>query len=107
MRMIFGAHLPCPSWRTSPPVFQAETFHRIRLHSRAKILTLGILSIKEPFYPMRNPATNRAAGPPQMEERFRAAFESSAIGMGLLALDGRILAVNATVCAMSGYSERS
>ena len=41
----------------------------------------------------------------QIEERFRAAFESSAIGMGLLTLDGRILAANAAVCEMSGYSE--
>lgn len=42
----------------------------------------------------------------QLEKRFRAAFESSAIGMGLLALDGKILAVNAAVCQMSGYSEQ-
>lgn len=41
----------------------------------------------------------------QMEDRFRAAFESSAIGMGLLTLDGRIIAANAAVCQMSGYSE--
>ena len=41
----------------------------------------------------------------QIEERFRAAFESSAIGMGLLTLDGRILAANAAVCQMSGYTE--
>ena len=41
----------------------------------------------------------------QMAERFRAAFESSAIGMGLLSLDGQILAANTAVCQMSGYSE--
>ena len=41
----------------------------------------------------------------QLEERFRAAFESSAIGMGLMTLDGQILAVNAAVCQMSGYTE--
>jgi PAS domain S-box-containing protein len=41
----------------------------------------------------------------QSEARFRAAFESSAIGMGLMSLDGDILAVNAAVCEMSGYSE--
>jgi len=41
----------------------------------------------------------------QMEERFTAAFKSSAIGMGMMGLDGRILAVNAAVCKMSGYSE--
>ncbi len=41
----------------------------------------------------------------QVEGRFRAAFESSAIGMGLLTLDGRIMAANAAVCEMSGYTE--
>jgi PAS domain S-box-containing protein len=39
------------------------------------------------------------------DARFRAAFDSSAIGMGLLSLDGKILAVNAAVCEMSGYTE--
>ena len=38
------------------------------------------------------------------EERFRATFESSAIGMGLLAPDGKILEVNDAVCKMSGYT---
>ncbi|MGD8406783.1 MAG: PAS domain S-box protein, partial [Anaerolineales bacterium] len=41
----------------------------------------------------------------QSEARFRAAFESSAIGIGLLSLDGRILAVNAAVSEMSGFTE--
>src|SRR3990172_5711229 len=41
----------------------------------------------------------------QLEERFRAAFETSAIGMGLISLDGRILAANAAVTEMSGYTE--
>lgn len=36
---------------------------------------------------------------------FHAAFQSSAIGMGLLSLNGDILAVNAAVCKMSGYTE--
>lgn len=40
----------------------------------------------------------------ESEERFRATFESSAIGMGLLGLDGKILKVNAAVCKMSGYT---
>jgi PAS domain S-box-containing protein len=47
----------------------------------------------------------REAERQQIEERFRAAFESSAIGMGLLTLDGQTLAANAAVCQMSGYSE--
>jgi PAS domain S-box-containing protein len=40
----------------------------------------------------------------QSEERFRTTFESSAIGMGLLAMDGKILEVNEAVCKMSGYT---
>lgn len=39
------------------------------------------------------------------EAPFRAAFESSAIGVGLMTLDGNILAANAAVCRMSGYTE--
>jgi PAS domain S-box-containing protein len=38
------------------------------------------------------------------EERFRATFESSAIGMGLLSTDGKILKVNEAVCKISGYT---
>lgn len=38
------------------------------------------------------------------EERFRATFESSAIGMALLGIDGRILRVNQAVCKILGYS---
>lgn len=40
----------------------------------------------------------------ESEARFRAAFQSSAIGMGLLSLDGKILQVNDAVVKMSGYS---
>ncbi len=36
---------------------------------------------------------------------FQAAFQTSAIGMGLMTLNGDILAVNAAVCQMSGYTE--
>jgi PAS domain S-box-containing protein len=41
----------------------------------------------------------------ESEARFKAAFQSSAIGMGLLTLDGKILQVNDAVLKMSGYSE--
>ncbi len=54
---------------------------------------------------LANTLQQREAERQQIEERFRAAFESSAIGMGLLTLDGRILAANAAVCQMSGYRE--
>jgi PAS domain S-box-containing protein len=39
------------------------------------------------------------------EERFRAAFTHSAIGIALLSLDGHWLQVNAALCRILGYSE--
>ncbi len=38
------------------------------------------------------------------EERFRSAFDSSGIGMGLNALDGRWLQVNTSLCNIVGYT---
>jgi len=40
----------------------------------------------------------------ESEERFRKAFESSAIGMALVALDGRWLRVNESLCRIVGYT---
>ncbi|MEB3886029.1 PAS domain S-box protein [Lyngbya sp. CCY1209] len=40
------------------------------------------------------------------EERFRLSFESSAVGMGLVNLDGTFIQVNRAFCEMVGYSER-
>ncbi|HEY2678156.1 MAG TPA: PAS domain S-box protein [Steroidobacteraceae bacterium] len=39
------------------------------------------------------------------EERFRAAFSHSAIGVALVSLDGRWLQVNHAICRLLGYSE--
>jgi PAS domain S-box-containing protein len=39
------------------------------------------------------------------EERFRGAFENSAIGMSIIGLDGRWLRANLANCRMLGYSE--
>ncbi len=39
------------------------------------------------------------------EERFRGAFDAAAIGMALVAPDGRWLQVNASLCQIAGYSE--
>ena len=41
----------------------------------------------------------------QSEERFRATFENSAIGIALNTLDGHLIRANPAICKMSGYSE--
>lgn len=40
----------------------------------------------------------------QSEERFRTIFENSAIGMGLLSIDGQFIKVNEALCRISGYT---
>ena len=42
----------------------------------------------------------------ESESRFRGAFEASGIGMALVALNGRWLKVNQSLCDMLGYSEQ-
>ncbi len=42
----------------------------------------------------------------ESEERFRKAFQYSAIGMALVGLDGHWLKVNKSLCQMLGYSEQ-
>jgi PAS domain S-box-containing protein len=42
----------------------------------------------------------------ESEERFRMAFENSAIGMALVGLDGRWLKVNDSLCRIVGYPEQ-
>lgn len=41
----------------------------------------------------------------QSEERFRNAFDTAAIGMAIVGLDGRWLEVNGALCRMLGYTE--
>jgi len=42
----------------------------------------------------------------ESEERFKGAFDFSAIGMSLVSLDGRWLGVNPALCQIVGYSEK-
>lgn len=42
----------------------------------------------------------------ETEERFRSAFDSAAIGMALVATDGRWLQVNRALCEIIGYCEQ-
>lgn len=41
----------------------------------------------------------------EAEERFRSAFENTAVGMALVNLDGRYMRVNNAMCKILGYSE--
>nr|WP_290222780.1 PAS domain S-box protein [Trichocoleus desertorum] len=41
----------------------------------------------------------------ESEERFKGAFHDSAVGMALIATDGRFLQVNRSLCQMLGYAE--
>lgn len=40
----------------------------------------------------------------ESEEKFRAAFQFSAIGMAIVGLDGRYIAVNDSLCRITGYT---
>lgn len=64
-----------------------------------------INELSRSFNQMTDALQQREAERRQLEERFRAAFETSAIGMGLASLDGNLLAANAAATGMLGYTE--
>lgn len=41
----------------------------------------------------------------QSEERFRASFQYSAVGLAIVSLDGKFITVNESLCQISGYTE--
>lgn len=72
----------------------------------SKVPRLGELAVlAQSFDRMADSLQQREQEGRQSEARFRAAFESSAIGVGVMTLEGKILAANAAVCKMSGYTE--
>ncbi|WP_052128574.1 PAS domain S-box protein [Neosynechococcus sphagnicola] len=53
---------------------------------------------------LANQIAHRTEALRQSENQFRSAFETAAIGMCLVSIDGKILRVNASVCQIVGYS---
>jgi diguanylate cyclase (GGDEF)-like protein/PAS domain S-box-containing protein len=62
---------------------------------------VGGMLLSQTITPLREAERELA----EAEERFRTAFEEAAIGMGLVATDGRYLRVNKALCAITGYTE--
>jgi PAS domain S-box-containing protein len=54
---------------------------------------------------LKRQVSERTKALQKSEERFRRSFEDAAIGVALVALDGRWLMVNNSVCEIVGYSE--
>jgi PAS domain S-box-containing protein len=75
----------------------------------ARAINMNSIPSSDDAYP-RAPVAGRGADLPadvrlvESEERFRGAFEFAAIGMALVAPDGRFLRVNPSLCRIVGYS---
>lgn len=76
---------------------QASTYKGIAFVGVTALLLYGLL--------LRREAQQRAAveALAQSEARFRATFEQAAVGIAHVALDGRWLRINETLCAFLGY----
>ncbi|MBU2101771.1 MAG: PAS domain S-box protein, partial [Candidatus Omnitrophica bacterium] len=80
----------------------AEAFdpdEALLLSELASDISYGITTLRA-----RNEKNKTEAALAESEERFRKAFETTGIGMALVALDGRWLKVNRTLCEIVGYS---
>src|ERR1700730_8806370 len=94
--------------------FLRSAFIRPRLRAEAtgmrrRATNMSSIPSSDVAYP-RAPVADRDADSPadarlvESEERFRGAFEFAAIGMALVAPDGRWLRVNPSLCRIVGYS---
>jgi PAS domain S-box-containing protein len=64
--------------------------------------TIGVLGIYEDITTYKQVESRLR----ESEDRFRKAFQNSAIGMALVGLDGHWLKVNNSLCQILGYSEK-
>jgi PAS domain S-box-containing protein len=93
-----GPKFPVPD--KSPAVWVAASL------ATATLLLAGLITSLQSVGRRANGiAAVRTAELAASEERFRHAFESAGIGMALVALDGRWLRVNKSMCEIVGYSE--
>lgn len=74
---------------------------KVPLHNEANE-TIGVLGVYEDITKNKLMEIRLL----ESEERFRKAFQDSAIGMALVGLDGRWLKVNDSLCQILGYSEQ-
>ncbi|MCA0200334.1 MAG: PAS domain S-box protein [Proteobacteria bacterium] len=97
------------AWKTIDP---ARATHSLNADLTSLVTFVGVLSItalmggaamtkRQKLEDERlRDSMNRLA---ESESRFRNAFDSAAIGMAIVSLEGRWLRVNATLCKMLGY----
>jgi len=91
-RLIFRARHKNGAWRWM------ESIGNIYVNEQGE--PRGVIVSRDITDRMRAEATLR-----ESEERFRGAFDYAAIGMALVAPDGRWLEVNQALCNIVGYSE--
>lgn len=93
-----GPKFPRPD--KSPAIWVATSL------ATATVLLAGLITSLQSIGRRANAIAHaRTAELAASEERFRHAFESAGIGMGLVGMDGRWLRVNKSLCEVVGYSE--